>query len=253
MADGKNRNIQTGEQSFMTRLLASVNSLEEAKIALKNQVDIIDLKQPEKGALGALDCKTISEIVAYVDGQRPVSATIGDLPMHPEKIVQAVNNTVQTGVDFVKIGFFPGGKRLETINILSGFCNQKQQLIAVLFADQQPDLSFIPIIKRAGFNGVMLDTMNKRNGSLTQVLSIHQIKEFVNIAKNQKLLCGLAGSLQLLDIPRLLDLKPDYLGFRGAICRQKNRTESINETALQTIYTAIIESQPTNKFLSESS
>ncbi len=233
----------------MTRLLASVNSLDEAKIALTNQVDIIDLKQPEKGALGALDRKTISEIVAYVNGQRPVSATIGDLPMQPEKILRAVNNTAQTGVDFVKIGFFPGEKWLETINELSDFYNQKSRLIAVFFADQQPDFSIIPMLKKAGFNGVMLDTMNKQNGSLTQAMPLNAISEFVNITNNQKLLCGLAGSLQLSDIPCLLDLKPDYLGFRGAICQQKNRTQSLDESALRTIRLSIVEQQSNLKVL----
>ncbi len=233
----------------MTGLLASVNNLFEAKIALKNQVDIIDLKQPEKGALGALDCKTISEIVAFVNGQRPVSATIGDLPMHPEQILQAVNNTAQTGVDYVKIGFFPDGNYLETINKLSVFYDLKPGLIAVFFADQQPDFNIIPILKKAGFAGAMLDTMNKQNGSLTRVLPLNVISDFVTLTKNQQLLCGLAGSLQQPDIPELLDLKPDYLGFRGAICQHKNRTDSMNESALQAIHLAIIEYQSDLKVL----
>ena len=29
---------------------------------------------------------------------------------------------------------------------------------------------------------------------------------------------ALAGSLKLEDVPLLLPLKPDYLGFRGALC-----------------------------------
>ena len=34
------------------------------------------------------------------------------------------------------------------------------------------------------------------------------------------LLTGLAGSLEAADVPRLLLLAPDYLGFRGALCDQ---------------------------------
>ncbi len=233
----------------MTGLLASVNSLEEVIIALENQVDIIDLKQPEKGALGALDIQSISQIVKYVNHRTPISATIGDLPVEVENILHAIKKTSQTNVDYIKIGFFPGGKWLETINRLSSFSAPKPKLIAVFFADQQLDFSIIPTLKIAGFTGVMLDTMNKKKGSLTQVLPMKVISDFVDITKNLKLLCGLAGSLQLFDIPRLLDLKPDYLGFRGAICHQKNRTESINGFALQTIYSSIIEYQSNLKIL----
>ncbi len=227
----------------MTGLLASVNSLIEAKIALTNQVDIIDLKQPEKGALGALDTQTITEVVTYINGECLVSATIGDLPMQPETILQAVKTTAQTGVDFIKIGFFPGGKWHESIDALANLSKNDLKLIAVFFADQHLDNSFIPILKKAGFEGVMLDTMKKQHGSLTQVLPLEKIAEFVNITKNLKLLCGLAGSLQLFDIPSLLNLQPDYLGFRGAICLQNNRIESIDESALQKIYSSIMEYQ----------
>lgn len=219
----------------MTGLLASVNSLEEAIIALENQVDIIDLKQPEKGALGALDIQSISQIVEYVNHRTPVSATIGDLPMDVDNILQAVKKTAQTNVDYIKIGFFPSGIWNETINALSTLIDSKVKLIAVLFADHQPDFRIISSLKKSGFTGVMLDTANKKTGSLTQVLTEEKISEFVAIAKNQNLLCGLAGSLRANDIPRLLTHAPDYLGFRGAICHKNNRTAAIDEFALQTI------------------
>ena len=41
----------------MTGMLASVATLKEAKIVLDQKVDIIDLKNPKLGALGALDQK----------------------------------------------------------------------------------------------------------------------------------------------------------------------------------------------------
>ena len=63
----------------MTGMLASVASLEEAKTVLEHRVDIIDLKNPKLGALGQLDCGTISSVVELVNNQLPVSATIGDI------------------------------------------------------------------------------------------------------------------------------------------------------------------------------
>ena len=91
----------------MTGMLASVNSLEEALLVLSADVDIIDLKQPAFGALGALDIATVKQIVAEIDGRCPVSATIGDLPVQPDPIFNAVKAMAETEVDYIKIGFFP--------------------------------------------------------------------------------------------------------------------------------------------------
>ena len=63
----------------MTGMLASVASLEEARIVLKQRVDIIDLKDPKLGALGALDQRIISSVVQLVNNLIPTSATIGDI------------------------------------------------------------------------------------------------------------------------------------------------------------------------------
>jgi uncharacterized protein (UPF0264 family) len=223
----------------MTGMLASVNSLEEAIIALENKVDIIDLKQPKQGALGALDTETISQIVAHINYKCPISATIGDLPMHADDIMDAVTKVADAQVDFIKIGFFPGDTWEATINKLATLNQQGLKLIAVLFADQQLDYQILETLSTANFAGVMLDTMDKSRGSLTQIIPGPVIKEFVDKAKSQQMLCGLAGSLRKQDIPELLPLKPDYLGFRGAICQQHNRTSKLDKQALQSIHSAI--------------
>ena len=215
----------------MSKMLASVNSVEDALLVLNAEVDIIDLKQPASGALGALDTDLVRQIVTEIAGRCPVSATVGDLPMQPDLVFNAVKAMADTGVDYVKIGFFPNGEWLATVEKLVELTVQ-HNLIAVLFADTQPDFAIIAALKRAGFKGVMLDTMNKQRGSLTQVMSSDKIREFVTLSKNQDLLCGLAGSLKQQDIASLLVLQADYLGFRGALCEQQQRTGQINLGAI---------------------
>jgi uncharacterized protein (UPF0264 family) len=223
----------------MTGMLASVNSVEEALLVLNSEVDIIDLKQPALGALGALELDDVKQIVATIAGRRPVSATIGDLPMQPEVIFNAVQLMAETGVAYIKIGFFPGGDWLGTLKKLGELAPQKQALIAVLFADTQPNLTIMATLKASGFVGVMLDTMHKQQGSLTQVMTAEQIATFVSQAKELKLLCGLAGSLRLTDIPELIAYHPDYLGFRGALCQEHNRVGQLNQIAVQAIKQAM--------------
>jgi len=219
----------------MTGMLASVNSLQEARLILNTSVDIIDLKQPEQGALGALSTDTVKEIVAEVNQQKPVSATVGDLPMQADLVFDAVKAMAKTGVDYIKIGFFPGGDWQGTITRLSDITQGGDKLIAVLFADTAPDINTINHLKQAGFCGVMLDTMDKNKGSLSEVMANSEIKQFVDQAKSAQLLCGLAGSLKQQDIAELLKLDADYLGFRGALCQKHNRTAELDISLINLI------------------
>ena len=223
----------------MSGMLASVNSIEEALLVLSAEVDIVDLKQPALGALGALDAVTVQQIVVAIAGRCPVSATIGDLPMQPEPVFRAVKAMAETGVDYIKIGFFPGDDWQATVQKLAVLTSQNYALIAVLFADTEPDFAVLSTLKAAGVKGVMLDTMNKHKGSLTQVMSKLAIIEFVKQAKALELLCGLAGSLRLSDIPELLLYAPDYLGFRGALCQAHVRVGELNKQAVLQIKQAM--------------
>lgn len=90
----------------MTRMLASVTGIEEAEIALSGGVDIVDLKDPKAGALGAVSMETMLRTISFIAGRAPVSAVCGDLPMEPETIRIKAEEIAATGVDYVKIGFF---------------------------------------------------------------------------------------------------------------------------------------------------
>lgn len=223
----------------MSGMLASVNRLEEALITLQANVDIIDLKQPALGALGALDTQQVATIVTALAQRKPISATIGDLPMQADLIFDAVKEMADTGVDYIKIGFFPDQDWHQVIVKLQSLTQQSLKLIAVLFADQQPDFKTIEQLSLAGFTGVMLDTMDKSNGSLTQLMSLAEIQNFVQLAKQHHLLCGLAGSLRKADITALLPLHADYLGFRGALCTAHQRTAELDPVAMQAILAAL--------------
>ncbi len=224
----------------MTGMLASVSKLDEALKILNFEVDIIDLKQPSQGALGALDTMTVARIVKAINGQCPISATVGDLPMIPEVIVSAVTDMAATGVDYIKIGFFPGSDWQGTLDALTPLAHAGLALIGVIFADSELELNSVPAFKQAGFKGVMLDTMDKGLGSLSHFLSEDAIAAFVAKCSEVKLLCGLAGSLRAEDIPNLLRHKPDYLGFRGALCRRHDRTARLDDEAILAVKKAFL-------------
>ncbi|MCW4115598.1 dihydroneopterin aldolase [Aurantimonas sp. MSK8Z-1] len=202
----------------MTALLASVTGPEEAEIAIAGGADFIDLKDPTQGALRAVSPEVLQETVTAVAGRRPVSAVAGDLPMEPELVAQAVS--ARRAAQYVKIGLFPAApeKQRAVIAGLEGLARE-MRLIAVFFADAQPNLSLLPALKEAGFVGAMLDTLHKSGDRLISHLPLPQIKGFVDTSRRLGLMCGLAGSLEAPDVPRLAVLAPDYLGFRGALTR----------------------------------
>lgn len=201
----------------MTRMLGSVTGPDEAEIALSTGVDIIDLKDPCAGALGAASAQAIRDTLALIAGRAPVSAVCGDLPMQPDTLRAGAEEIAATGVDYVKVGFFPSPQAMQCAAALEPLA-AKTKLVAVLFADLSPDFDLLPIFGRHRFHGAMVDTAHKSGGRLLDHLPPPRIAEFVDRAKAIGLLVGLSGSLEAPDIPRLLPFAPDFLGFRGALC-----------------------------------
>jgi (5-formylfuran-3-yl)methyl phosphate synthase len=222
----------------MTRLLASIRTVEEAALVLGNGADIIDCKDPGRGALGALPVATVAEVVCLVAQKKPVSATIGDLPMRPRLLRLAVESMARTGVTFVKVGFFPDARANLCIDELA-MVTSKVSVVAVLFADRNPQLDMVERLARGGFAGVMLDTADKSAGGLRSHMSIETLAAFVQLARGHGLFTGLAGSLKIEDVAALLPLAPDYLGFRGALCADATRTGNLSAPRCAAIRAAI--------------
>ena len=218
----------------MTSFLASVRDAAEAEAALAAGADIIDLKDPAKGALGALAPEGIASCVAAIAGRAAVSATVGDLPMEPDTVRSAVLATAASGVDYVKLGLFPGGDAQACLDLLAEEA-RGLRVILVVFADTSPGFDAIGEAARIGASGVMLDTARKDGSSLLDHLTLDRLGDFVTAARAEGLLAGLAGSLKAIHVPALLQLKPDLLGFRGALCRNGARGAALDESACAAI------------------
>jgi (5-formylfuran-3-yl)methyl phosphate synthase len=218
----------------MTMLLASVTGPGEAEIALAHGADIIDMKDPAKGALGALEPAAVRAAVAAIAGRRPASAVTGDLPMQPDIIYSAVENMAAAGVDYVKVGLFPGGRREDCIRALAPLA-RRTKIVGVMFADSGADAGLVPLMAECGFAGAMLDTANKSGGRLLDHADLASLGDFARACRAHGLLTGLAGSLEAPDVPRLLLLAPDFLGFRGALCAAHDRKAGLDPAAVSLI------------------
>lgn len=210
----------------MTQLLISVKNLEESRIARYANADIIDLKNPSVGALGALDVNVVSQIVRDVNGRVLLSATVGEGHATIDALKQDIALYAGLGVDVVKIAvselflqsdFFSGIKQLTKKGI---------KLVAVFFANEPLEFSLLAKLKSSGFYGAMLDTQLK-NISLLELQSIEILTQFTVACKQHILVSGLAGSVNKAHIDRLLELNPSFIGVRGGACYQQDRTSTL--------------------------
>ena len=213
----------------MTGFLASVSSVDEARQVRFLGVDVIDLKDPNKGALGALDEDSVRSIAALIGNRTTLSATIGDLPSYAAGLESAVTRMHACGVDIVKVGVFDTSISPFALSACNRLTDRQIRIVLVFFAEFHPlDIDFRRL-KHTGITGVMLDTCEKANGNLRQKMDDETLSEFVINARRAGLVSGLAGSLTDEDIPPLLRFSPDYLGFRGALCKQLRRNMQIDK------------------------
>lgn len=219
----------TMDQRPRTRLLVSVRDAAEAAVALAGGAEVIDLKEPSAGALGAVALPVIAEALAAVGGRRLTSATIGDHP--PGRIapvLAAARRIAATRVDFVKIGLEPGPQRDDLIEVLGEALGAPHRLLGVMFADRGYDRALLPRLAGAGFRGVVVDTADKRGGSLLDHLDAVELGRFVETARGLGLMSGLAGALRREHFATVVPLAPDLVGVRGAACAATARTAALD-------------------------
>ena len=86
----------------MNRLLVSVRSAEECAILASHEVDLIDIKEPAKGSLGAADAAAVRDVVRINDGAVPVSVALGELRVQAERAPLELN--AWRGISYAKLG-----------------------------------------------------------------------------------------------------------------------------------------------------
>ncbi len=223
----------------MTKMMAGVATVGEALLALHEGADVIDLVDPARGTLGALDATIRKEIASIIDGRRPMSACTGDFPeMRTDDVVGAVRRTIALEMNFLKIGLYGTREDAACIRALAPF-TATTRLIGVVFADRPNALHLLDAMAEWGFSAAILDTARKDGPPLRRIKTDIDLALFVRRARNNGLLLGLSGLLTARDIPPLLSLEPDYLCFRSALCVHRYRNGFIDPAEFRAIRNAI--------------
>ncbi len=206
----------------------------EAQESIAGGADIIDVKNPKEGALGANYPWVIKKIKELTPKNIEVSCTLGDVPNLPGSISLAALGAASLGVDYIKIGLFGLKTPKEAVFLLQqvskaakGY-NQKIKVVAAGYADAKKigaiDPLLIPeIAHQAQVDIAMLDTATKDGTTLFDHLTSEQLKTFVDAAHNLGLQVALAGSLRKQDLTIVYSLGADIAGLRGAACTNSDR------------------------------
>jgi uncharacterized protein (UPF0264 family) len=202
-------------------LLVSVRDAREADLAATAGPCLVDAKDPGHGALGALPIGTVAAIVAAVDGRCPTSAVAGE-PESWDDLAESVARIAASGVNMVKVAW-PRGGGAPPRAVQTCLRTRPCPTVAVLFAEAKPGPSDVRAAVQAGFSGAMIDTSRKDGRTLLDHLSTDDLEAFVGACRQHDIVSGLAGSLRIRDIAALNPLSPTYLGFRGGLCRSRDR------------------------------
>lgn len=203
------------------QLLVSVADSREARAALAGGADVIDAKDPLRGALGAVAPQCLRAICDVVGPRRPVSAALGDAA-HAARIGRAAHTAAEAGVTYVKVGFRGIGSSARVRHLAASAADARVRLILVAYADWAradgpPPAAVLEAATAVGAAGVLMDTAFKGAG-LFDLVSRDTVAAWVAEARAAGLITALAGSLEGRDLLTAWEAGADIVGVRGAAC-----------------------------------
>jgi hypothetical protein len=189
------------------KLLVSVTSADEARAALRGGADVIDVKNPAAGPLGAPSRAVVDAVVAAVGGCAPVSVALGDLP----------GTAAPPPVAFVKAGLRMGDVESAVAGLRA---IAHPAVIAAAYADAAaldppalPPAALPEVVARAGIAGALVDTYSKDGSGLYAWLDPAALEDLIARTPGTFAVAGQLGLDELDRVPA------DLVGVRSAVCR----------------------------------
>jgi uncharacterized protein (UPF0264 family) len=222
------------------KLLVSVVDAAEARAAAAAGADIVDVKNPAEGSLGAPSPAVIAAVRAAVDAGRPVSAAIGDMPNLPGTAALAALGAARRGAALGKVGLYGSSTEADAVTLLRAVRDAVAHVpgavaVAAAYADARrvahaplaPEL--LPRVARAAGVGIcMLDTAVKDGRGLLDWQSPDALTALVTDAHAAGLQVALAGALRAEDLPIIRATGADIAGVRSAACTDGVRSASLD-------------------------
>jgi (5-formylfuran-3-yl)methyl phosphate synthase len=230
------------------RLMISVVSIAEARKALRGGAEILDIKNPAEGSLGAQPPGLIKEISNLFSTEAEISAALGDMPHLPGTAALAALGAAACGAGYVKVGLHGSRNEAEAALLLrevqKAVLEFNTSVIAAVYADYRRAGTLNPeclprIAAEAGVYGCLLDTAIKDGRTLFDFLDAEALRFLAEQAHAAGLSFGLAGALREQDLPLARDLGADVVGLRTAACRNNQRNGPLEAARVQKLHKII--------------
>jgi (5-formylfuran-3-yl)methyl phosphate synthase len=211
----------------MPKLLVSVRNAYEAKIALAAGVDIIDVKEPLNGSLGAAAVDVIAQVMCVVDRRRPVSVALGELvEKGAQYSAEVAEQCWSEPPTFAKIGLAQCGARpgwQREFEAATSVLPDETSRVAVVYADFEaaaspPPDEVLVAGRSLGCRAALIDTFDKRGPGLLRLLSENQVAQWIDAVREAGMHAVVAGQLSAADCKTIAAHKPDFIAVRGAAC-----------------------------------
>lgn len=216
------------------KLLISPKNEKEAMEAVAGGADIIDVKNPNEGPLGASFPWIIQRIRQATPANIEVSCTIGEAPNLPGSMALASLGAAATGVNYIKAGLNGLETAEDAVYLMRNITkaakeyNPAIKVVASGYADAARTCTVDPMLVpkiayEAKADIAMLDTAVKDGKNLFTFLTKLQLKRFVDEAHGYGLKAALAGSLRKEELAEVYAVGADVAGVRGAACTLNDR------------------------------
>jgi len=225
-------------------LLISPINTEEAREAIEGGADIVDVKNPKEGSLGANFPWVIKSISELTPEGMYVSATLGDVPYKPGTVSLAAAGAVVSGADYIQVGLYGTKNYEEALEVMENVVktvkdsNEDAVVVAAGYADAHRvgavDPMAIPrVAADAGADLAMVDTAVKDGKTLFDFMDEEALTKFNDITHDYGLESALAGSVKKEQLEMLYDIGCDVVGICGAACVGGDRnTGKIHRSAV---------------------
>jgi uncharacterized protein (UPF0264 family) len=205
--------------------LVSVRNVVEALAALRGGADWIDLKEPARGALGAVSAAVARDVASCVAGRAPISAAAGELSDWARGESRELMDV--EGLSILKLGLAGCRERAWEAAWRAArdeIAAQGKSLAAVIYADSaaadSPDARAIVRVAQHGRAGwVLLDTYDKSACSVVKMLAPDELRELLEVVRQSGLKSVVAGRLDIAAIPELPLELVEMVAVRGAACQ----------------------------------
>ncbi len=246
------------------QLLVSVRSPEEAMSALAGGADIIDIKEPSHGSLGAASPEVMEQIIQRVQQTNPaavVSAAMGEVRDHKgctDSAVSVVGHTIRQ-LNFVKCGLSGLTTENQATEWKASWAHFRHRYVgsvddmswvAVSYADWQRSNSPSPMDVLAegsaiGLPILLVDTFMKDDTTLLDWISAPQLTVLRKATRAAGMKLALAGRINDTMLPSVCRYAPDIVAIRGAACEQGDRTSTVTARRVEVFRTRLSCLHPT--------